>query len=163
MIKQQGDDKAEGGDGAQAVTPPQHAAFIHTVHENTRGRSKKYSRQAEGDNGNAYQRRGTGDFLDQDEQSIIRGIQDGHGEQLCQPQEQKIPVFEQGAKASLWTGYVHRNSVRGPPPSKRGRKHAPPFSPATAGQQSSFSKGEPAAAVCAELLPECLCLSPQLS
>jgi len=37
----------------------------------------------------------------------IGGVEDGHGGQLCQPQEQEIPVLEERLKPSLWSDCIH--------------------------------------------------------
>ena len=48
-----------------------------------------------------------GDFLYQNNDREVGGIEDSHRDQLCQPQEQEIPVLEECMKPSLWSGCIH--------------------------------------------------------
>src|SRR5579875_643545 len=97
-VDEQGDDEGEAGDGTQAVTDPQHVPLVHAVDKDARRRAQQQRRQAEADNGETYQGGRAGDFLDEHEQRVVRGIEDGHGNKLSQPEAQKIFFPEQGQK-----------------------------------------------------------------
>ncbi len=44
------------------------------------------------------------DIFDQDENSVVRGKKDRHGDELGQPEAQKVSLFQQREKTSALSG-----------------------------------------------------------
>ena len=74
------------------------------VYDHPCGRADEYGRKTEANDGEADEGCRAGDFLDEDEQGVVGGVEYGHGDELSQPEQQEVALLEQGQEASLWVG-----------------------------------------------------------
>ena len=77
------------------------------IYKYARWSAYDHGRDTKTDDSKTYKRRSTGDFLYQHDDREVGGVEDSHGDQLCQPQEQEVPVLEECMKPSVWSGCIH--------------------------------------------------------